>query len=277
MIKIIVSSDLFRRPCITKRQKWLDSIGMFMPNTSDYTIFKDFIEKYHPQRFEHISRLDPFMIAMEAALRNNNQFFYIADLLNIKIIFTSWGSQKIIGISPEQVDPSTFFPRAHPDDQERLNRAQTKLYKMGQGLFIDRKGIYIVSIQLREQNCEGDYINFFLQTYSFFSEAHHTVFTVLVATDLSALKFSKDYYYAGNDPFLFRYPDETLLNDNHRFSHREVEVLRLIALGLGSEQIADKLFLSVNTVDTHRRNILKKTKKSSTHELLIELQENGVL
>ena len=155
-----------------------------MHSNTDYTIYKSFIDTYHPQRFEHISRLDPFMISMEETLRNNNQFFYIADLLNIKIIFTSWGSQKIIGISPEQVDPSTFFPRAHPDDQERLNRAQTKLYKMGQGLFIDRKGIYIVSIQLREQNSEGDYINFFLQTYSFFSEVHNTVFTLLVATDI---------------------------------------------------------------------------------------------
>jgi hypothetical protein len=112
---------------------------------------------------------------------------------------------------------------------------------MGQGLFIDRKGIYIVSIQLREKNSEGDYINFSLQTYSFFSEAHNTVFTLLVATDLSALKVSNDYYYAGNDPAMFRYPDETLLNDNHRFSHREVEVLRLIAQ-VWSEQIADKLF-----------------------------------
>jgi DNA-binding CsgD family transcriptional regulator len=214
---------------------------------------------------------------MEETLRINSQFFYIADLINIKIAFTSWGSQKIIGVSPEQVDPSTFFPRAHPDDQERLNRAQTKLYKMGQGLFIDRKGIYVVSIQLREQNSKGDYINFFLQTYRFFSEAHNTVFTLLVATDLSAQKVSKDYYYIGNDPSTFRYPDETLLNDNHRFSHREVEVLRLIASGLGSEQIADKLFLSVNTVDTHRRNILKKTRKSSTNELLIELHQNGIL
>lgn len=219
------------------------------------------------------------MIAMEEKLRINNQFFYIADLLKVRILFTSWGSQKIIGVSPEQVDPSTFFPRAHPDDQEQLNRAQTKLYERGQELFNQQRGVAVVSIQIRERKGDGDYINLLLQTYSFYSQAHHTVFTILVATDLIAFVLDKEtfHYYVGDDPAMFCYPDEILLKVGHNFSVREMEILKLIAAGLGSEQIADKLFLSVNTVDTHRRNILKKSKKSTTHKVVIELQEKGIL
>jgi len=246
----------------------------------NYSIFKNFIEQYHSQGFEHISRLDPFMIDMEEKLRNNNQFFYIADLLKVRILFTSWGSQKIIGLSPEQVDPSTFFVLAHAEDQDNLNRAQTKLYKTGQELFIQQKGFSMVSVLIREKNGAGDYINLLLQTYSFYSEICTTVFTLIIATDLTSFKIDKDnnhYFYAGNDPAMFRYPDEALLNEGFHFSSREYEIIKLIAAGLGSEQIADKLFLSVNTVDTHRRNILKKTKKASTHELVIELQESGIL
>jgi DNA-binding CsgD family transcriptional regulator len=251
-----------------------------MDRAADYTIFNNFIDQYLNQGFEHISRLDPFMIDMEEKLRNNNQFFYIADLLKIKILFTSWGSQKLIGLSPEQVDTSTFFVLAHPDDQEQLNRAQTKLYKAGQELFIQQKGISIVSVLIRERNGAGDYINLLLQTYSFYSEIHNTVFTLIVATELATFKIDQGsihYYYAGENPAMFRYPDETLLQEGYHFSGRELEILKLIAEGLGSEQIADKLFLSVNTVDTHRRNILKKTKTSNTHELVIELQETGIL
>ncbi len=250
-----------------------------MDSAVDYTLYNKFIEKFHPQGFEHISRLDPFMIDMEEKLRGGNQFFYIADLLKVRLLFTSWGSTRMLGLGPEQVDPFTFFQLAHPEDQERLNRAQAKLYRSGQDLFLQKSGVTMVTIQLRDRRMDGNYFNILLQTYSFYSEVHHTVFTMIIATELT--KFIAEgesfHYYAGDDVSMFRYPDAALLKGGYNFSNRELEILNLIATGMGSEQIADKLFLSVNTVNTHRRNIINKTKKTNTHELVIELQEKGVL
>jgi len=52
---------------------------------------------------------------------------------------------------------------------------------------------------------------------------------------------------------------EPFPGDNEgKLTNREVEILRLIAEGLTSKQIADKLFLSVTTVNSHRTNIMKK-------------------
>ncbi|HEX5168953.1 MAG TPA: response regulator transcription factor [Cyclobacteriaceae bacterium] len=45
---------------------------------------------------------------------------------------------------------------------------------------------------------------------------------------------------------------------------REVEVLRLIAREYSNAEIAEKLFISVRTVDTHRRNILEKLQVKNT-------------
>lgn len=45
---------------------------------------------------------------------------------------------------------------------------------------------------------------------------------------------------------------------------REIEVLRLIAQEYSNHEIADKLFISVRTVDTHRRNILEKLQAKNT-------------
>lgn len=41
-------------------------------------------------------------------------------------------------------------------------------------------------------------------------------------------------------------------------SEREIEVLKLIAQEMNTNEIAEKLFVSVNTIETHRKNLLKK-------------------
>ena len=49
-------------------------------------------------------------------------------------------------------------------------------------------------------------------------------------------------------------------------TRREVEVLRLIAAGKGNREIAERLFLSSNTVANHVRNILAKTNTANRTE-----------
>ena len=61
------------------------------------------------------------------------------------------------------------------------------------------------------------------------------------------------------------------------FSGREFEIIRLIESGLGSEEIAEKLFLSVHTVTTHRRNILEKAGKPHISDLIYDLKERGLI
>jgi len=61
------------------------------------------------------------------------------------------------------------------------------------------------------------------------------------------------------------------------FSVREFEIIRLIEAGLDSEKIAEKLFLSVHTVNTHRRNMLEKSGRASIADLIYYLKERGVL
>ncbi len=47
-------------------------------------------------------------------------------------------------------------------------------------------------------------------------------------------------------------------NETIKLSTREKEILRLIGDGKTSQEIADQLFIGKTTVDTHRKNILKK-------------------
>ena len=49
---------------------------------------------------------------------------------------------------------------------------------------------------------------------------------------------------------------------------REAEIVGLVAEGLKTAEIADQLCLSVHTVNTHRKNILRKLRLKSTAELV---------
>lgn len=53
-------------------------------------------------------------------------------------------------------------------------------------------------------------------------------------------------------------------------SDREKQVLKLIACGLSSRQIAKKLYISRHTVISHRKNLIKKFKVKNTAELIKE-------
>jgi len=76
---------------------------------------------------------------------------------------------------------------------------------------------------------------------------------------------------------LFRFPDEKLLQIGPPYSNREFEIIKLIEKGFSSDQIAEQLFISSNTVNTHRSNILKKTDKAHISELIYDLKEQGLL
>ncbi|MGL1887107.1 MAG: response regulator transcription factor [Reichenbachiella sp.] len=61
---------------------------------------------------------------------------------------------------------------------------------------------------------------------------------------------------------------EQVANENKDLSKREVEVLRQIASGLSNREIADKLFISIRTVDAHRNHIMQKLNMKSTAQLV---------
>jgi DNA-binding NarL/FixJ family response regulator len=60
-------------------------------------------------------------------------------------------------------------------------------------------------------------------------------------------------------------------------SDREVEVLKLIAEEHSNGEIAEKLFISIRTVDTHRRNLLEKLNVKNTAGLVRYAIEKGLI
>src|SRR5690606_10183197 len=85
--------------------------------------------------------------------------------------------------------------------------------------------------------------------------------------------FSTQESLGGTD---FSYFDEFL--KKYKLTKREVEIIRMVCNDYNSKEIADKLYLSTFTVQTHRRNIVKKLglddSKISLYRFAID---NGVI
>ena len=63
----------------------------------------------------------------------------------------------------------------------------------------------------------------------------------------------------------------------YKLSKREIEVVKCVAEGLTSTEIAERLFISEHTVNTHRKNILKKLGLKNSSELVNFANENQLI
>ena len=70
-------------------------------------------------------------------------------------------------------------------------------------------------------------------------------------------------------------PDPASAPDD--LTEREVEVLRLIALGHTNSEIAEQLYLSVRTVESHRAHIQQKLRLTTRSELVRYALERGLV
>ncbi len=64
---------------------------------------------------------------------------------------------------------------------------------------------------------------------------------------------------------------------HHGLSKREKEIVVELGNGLSSEQIAEKLFLSYYTIETHKKNIFLKLNVNTTAELIKKAMHIGII
>jgi len=244
-----------------------------------YSIFFDFIESYLPTGFQNISHEQPILQKLEELMKENDQFFSVRNMSLIKYVFTSEGSKEILGVEPCDVHSGFFIDAVHPDDFERLGTGKVHMMKVTEKIFAEKGGTALMSFTLRIRNSDGVFKKLLGQSYFFYTDIPcKAVYVIQVVTNVDwCKKINPDgHYYSGNNLSLFRFPDEKLLRIGSILTKRELEIVKLIASGLSSKEIAEKIFLSVHTVNTHRHNITQKT-GMNTPDVIIDLQNRGLI
>jgi len=161
--------------------------------------------------------------------------------------------------------------RIHPDDGIELLECGIAMITMMLPLDPAICRDYKMVADYRVMNARGDYVRVIEQHTLLEFDKNGYPWLALAVMDLSPYTDIQSPYrsrlinFKTGQVFLFPPQDKEKMS-RVPLTSREKEVLQLISQGLVSKEIADKLYISVNTVNTHRQRIIEKLNVSNTAE-----------
>ena len=101
----------------------------------------------------------------------------------------------------------------------------------------------------------------------------------LVEAIVTVSKGKNFFHSTISDEIVKNYASKRQQNDSilPQLTRRELEVLQLFAEGFNNSEIADKLFLSVRTIESHKNHILQKTNMKNSVELIKFAIKNKII
>ena len=109
------------------------------------------------------------------------------------------------------------------------------------------------------------------------SEITHAIRTVAAGNPFLCTEIGLNMLYKAVAQSASHSHDAAEANLGADLTARELEVLKLIAEGLTNGEIADKLFTSKRTIETHRQNIIAKTQAKNTAALIKLAVSRGLI
>lgn len=244
-------------------------------------VYKEIFKSHdNPSLKKHIEKI----IELDTYLPYNSTFFCITNTQNLSFEYVSKNMNACLGIDNNELKSKGmryFWSRIHPDDLEIwLNALNALMDFTLDKISIEDRSKATYTWNYRFKDGKGEYVNIVQNTspLEFDNDnkpiiglAHYTVLPSDIEMQVCAsakLLNEKNEY----ETIYFNNFSQKLLTDS--ISNRERDIIRLLVLSYSSKEIGKSLGITANTVDTHRRNILKKLDVSSTGELIGMLKMN---
>lgn len=211
---------------------------------------------------------------------------YILNLETEEYLFVSSGSLSVMGYTGEemmQLSRKYIVSRVHQADlSTHAKKYFHKFIEYTRQSNADEIKKYRFSVNYRFKRKDGIYCKL-LQQYMVLevNDAGYPLLSLGLVTDITQHKHdNKTAFsvarYNKNKGYEIVYSDSSL-PEAIILSKREYEIAHLLVKGLSSKQIAGKLYISLHTVNAHRRNILEKTQSKNTAELINYMLLNGLV
>lgn len=210
-------------------------------------------------------------------------YYYIFNLKTASFDMMSEEIAVVLGYDPKVVDVPFFLNKIHPDDQPYFLNFENKVTEFFTLLNPSQVLNYKVSYDYRIQKKDGTYIRILQQVLPIqLDEFDKVIKTFCIHTNISHLKPTGIPVLSfiglnGEISYFDVNVKEIFFSTSILLTRREREIMGLLIEGKKSEQISNELFISKSTVDTHRKNILRKTGCLNTASLVSLAVKKGWL
>ena len=205
----------------------------------------------------------------------------VFDCYTKKFVFVSDNIPQSYGIDSKRLFINGHEPVLeiiHPGDIHYGLLIRKKIYSLLSNLSAEEKMKHKMVHEMRVKNVRGEYIRIIEQEQAIELDKSGNIWLMLSVIDVDAShesEITKSHLYnfeTGEQIFidLSNTLEEPLTN-------RELCVLQLMKQGLLSKEIANSLNVSINTINTHRQNILLKLKANNSIEAVNIAQRLGLL
>ncbi|GEM_PF-1040255 len=218
---------------------------------------------------------------------NTSAPFFLTNHETMEFAFISNDIKRLTGYSNSEFRDEILHSNnlnIHPDDFARLENIFEDIFRAYYSISIENKPKYRFCIDYRLKKKDEKYIWILHEFKIIKTDKYGRPFiSFSQLKDITSSKCDETlnfymgrYDHQGNYKFLLsnKYP---IVKQEFNLSHRELEILKLISEGFVSKQIADKLNISLNTVNTHRQNMLFKGNASTSSELVNNARLNGLI
>lgn len=199
------------------------------------------------------------------------------DYRDLSLAFFTKNIEEISGYSAEYLESNGVagvISALHPDDAREHVAFNNKVLEHFNSASLEEKKTFELSYTLRWlHKFTQEEIWFFtkakpylIDEYGNFIYDLHIGFQVTNNEHLTGYDWSFSYVKDSGKKILYKKGD--FIVEKSLLTKKEKQIAIMIAQGMGSQEIADALSISANTVFTHRKKILKKLNAKNTAEMI---------
>lgn len=187
----------------------------------------------------------------------------------------------LLGYNANECTVAGMMNNIHPDDRGWFLDFENTAVNFFNNLPPEKVKKYKVRYDLRVKKADGEYVRLLQQTIPIQHDGKGTVLrTLVVHTDISHLKMAGSPVLSfigleGEPSFLNVAVKKSFIPARELLTKREKEVLQLMLSGMPSREIAMNLGISKQTIDKHRKNMLRKTGIKSSAEMVVKAIKEG--
>lgn len=222
-----------------------------------------------------------------SAFAMGQYYFVVFNFKNLQFDYVDNTVKDVLGIDSKDFNLELFFNRVHPEDLEKLHlKEDTVRNFLYEKITPAEIPFYKVVYLLRIKDIAGNYKTILHQSRAITVSDDGKIQQVLTVhsdvtfldipfnNKISFISQEKPNYYAieKGGKYLF---DEN--SSKKIFTKRELEIIKKISEGKKYFDIAEELFVSPNTVNFHKKNILRKSECKNTAQLIAKCIREGII